>query len=46
MTVALAASLVECGHIDAEHVSRKYAEFYEPWRGYGGGAHRVMQVLR
>jgi len=46
MTVALATSLVECGRVDAEHVSAKYAEFYEPWRGYGGAAHRVMQALQ
>jgi poly(ADP-ribose) glycohydrolase ARH3 len=46
MTVALAASLVECGCMDAEHVSAKYAEFYEPSRGYGGAAHRVMQALK
>jgi len=46
MTLALAASLVECGCVDAEHVSAKYAEFYEPWRGYGGAAHRVMQALK
>ena len=46
MTVALATSLVECGRVDDEHVSAKYAEFYEGWRGYGGAAHRVMQVLQ
>jgi poly(ADP-ribose) glycohydrolase ARH3 len=46
MTLALATSLVECGRVDAEHVSAKYAEFYEGWRGYGGAAHRVMQALR
>ena len=46
MTVALATSLVECGRVDAEHVSGKYAEFYEPWRGYGGATHRVMQALQ
>lgn len=45
MTLALAASLIECGAVDAAHVSAKYAEFYEPWRGYGGTAHRVMRVL-
>ena len=46
MTVALAASLVEYGCVDAEHASRKYAQLYEPWRGYGGAAHRVMQALQ
>jgi poly(ADP-ribose) glycohydrolase ARH3 len=38
MTVALAASLVERGRVDAAHVSAKYAEFYQRWRGYGGAA--------
>lgn len=46
MTLALASSLVQQGHIDAAHVSATYAEFYEPWRGYGGTAHRVMRALR
>ena len=46
MTLALASSLVECGRVDAAHVSTKYAEFYEPWRGYGGAAHTVMRALR
>jgi poly(ADP-ribose) glycohydrolase ARH3 len=45
MTLALATSLVEHGCVDAVQVSAKYAEFYEPWRGYGGAAHRVMRVL-
>ena len=46
MTLALAASLVEVGGVDAERISAKYAEYYEPWRGYGGAAHRVMLALR
>lgn len=45
MTVALAGSLVEEGRVDAERVSAKYAEHYEPSRGYGGGAHIVMRAL-
>ncbi len=46
MTLALATSLVECDRVDAAHVSGKYAEFYETWRGYGGTAHRVLRLLR
>jgi len=46
MTLALVTGLVEQGRVEAGHVSAKYAEFYEGWRGYGGAAHRVMQVLR
>lgn len=45
MTLALAASLAQCGRVDAAHVSAKYAEFFESWRGYGGAAHRVMRLL-
>jgi poly(ADP-ribose) glycohydrolase ARH3 len=45
MTLALAASLVECGRVDAAHVSSKYAEFFEPSRGYGGTAYRVLRLL-
>lgn len=45
MTLALATSLVECGRVDAAHVSATYADFYESWRGYGGAAHRVMRLL-
>lgn len=46
MTLALASSLVEHGRVDAEQVSTKYAEFYESWRGYGGGARVIMRALR
>jgi poly(ADP-ribose) glycohydrolase ARH3 len=46
MTLALATSLVENGQVDAAHVSAKYAEFYESWRGYGGAAQRVMRLLQ
>ncbi|MFZ5832884.1 MAG: ADP-ribosylglycohydrolase family protein [Planctomycetota bacterium] len=45
MTVALAASLVSRGHVDAAHVAAKYAQHYEGWRGYGGAAHRAMRAL-
>ena len=46
MTLALASSLMERGRVDPEHASATYADYYEPWRGYGGGAHVVMQALR
>lgn len=46
MTLALAISLVEQGRVDPGHASARYAEYYEPWRGYGGGAHRILQALR
>lgn len=46
MTVALTASLTERGRVDPGHVSATYAELYQRWRGYGGGAHRVIRALR
>jgi poly(ADP-ribose) glycohydrolase ARH3 len=46
MTLALAASLAECGRMDAAHVSAKYAEYFEAWRGYGGTACGVMRALQ
>lgn len=46
MTLALATSLVRRGRVDAEDVSKTYARFYEPWRGYGGGAHTVLRALQ
>ncbi len=46
MTVALAASIVECGQVDAAHAAATYADRYEPWRGYGGAARRVLCALK
>lgn len=46
MTLALVVSLLEQGRVEAGAVSTKYAEFYEPWRGYGGGAQVVMHALK
>lgn len=46
MTLALATSLVEKEVADSEDISLKYAEFYEPRRGYGATAHRVMGALQ
>jgi poly(ADP-ribose) glycohydrolase ARH3 len=46
MTIALTASLVARGRIDAEHAARQYARYYQPERGYGGAAHGVLQALR
>jgi poly(ADP-ribose) glycohydrolase ARH3 len=45
MTLALATSLVEKGIAAPDDISLKYAEFYEPRRGYGAAAHRVMGAL-
>lgn len=46
MTLALATSLVDRGHLDAAHAAATYAAFYESSRGYGTAAHWVMQELK
>ena len=44
MTVALAASIVECGQVDAAHAAATYADRYEPWRGYGAAPLRLCAL--
>jgi poly(ADP-ribose) glycohydrolase ARH3 len=46
MTLALAQSIVDCNGMDAQYCARAYAAYYNPWRGYGGGAHAVMKALK
>ncbi|MDQ4068392.1 MAG: ADP-ribosylglycohydrolase family protein [Actinomycetota bacterium] len=42
LTLALARSLLHCGHLDLDHVAVAFADAYrrEPHRGYGAGAAR------
>ncbi len=46
MALALAQSIVECKGVDAAHCAQSYAEFFHAWRGYGGGAHVVLNALK
>jgi len=46
MTLALTHSIIQNNGVDAEHCAGSYARFYNPWRGYGAGAHAVMNALR
>lgn len=46
MMIGLAESLAALGRLDGADVARRFAENYEPDRGYGGGAHRVLSALR
>ena len=46
MALALAQSMVDCQGVDARHCAQTYADYYNPWRGYGGGAHAVMKALK
>lgn len=47
MTMALAASLLECGGLDEDHLAWRFAEAYrdEPWRGYGAGPPRIFAAM-
>jgi poly(ADP-ribose) glycohydrolase ARH3 len=47
MTLALAASLVECSALDPAHSAATYAKFFsaEPSRGYGPAASKVLALL-
>jgi poly(ADP-ribose) glycohydrolase ARH3 len=46
MTLALTHSIIQNNGVDAEHCAGSYARFYNPWRGYGAGAHAVMNALK
>lgn len=46
MALALAHSIVECKGVDGAHCAQSYAEFFHDWRGYGGGAHVVLNALK
>ena len=46
MALALAQSIVDCNGVDGEHCSKLYADYYNPQRGYGGGAHQVLKALK
>lgn len=43
MTVGVAETLVACGSIDADFLMRRFAANYEPDRGYGQGARRLLE---
>jgi poly(ADP-ribose) glycohydrolase ARH3 len=45
MSLALAVSIIDCGKVYASDCSYRYAEFYEPERGYGAGAAKILEAL-
>lgn len=45
MTLVLAASLVEQGYVHAQQVARRYAECFEPRRGYGASTKHALRSL-
>jgi poly(ADP-ribose) glycohydrolase ARH3 len=46
MMMGVAESLAERGDFNGEHMAYRFMENYEPYRGYGSGAHRVLAALR
>jgi ADP-ribosylglycohydrolase len=46
MATALVEVLFEHGRIDQDLLAQRFAEKYEPHRGYGIGAHRLLEELR
>jgi poly(ADP-ribose) glycohydrolase ARH3 len=46
MALGLAASLVEKGGVDADHLARTWAEGMSATRGYGSGARRLLTMIR
>ncbi|AWM36487.1 ADP-ribosylglycohydrolase [Gemmata obscuriglobus] len=47
MALSLYEVLNECGRVDQDRLAQRFAARYkaQPWRGYGGGAHRLLQQI-
>ena len=45
MTIGVAETLVECGEIRVKELCAAFAENYDPARGYGQGARRVIEAM-
>ncbi|KAF5826239.1 ADP-ribosylation/Crystallin J1 [Dunaliella salina] len=46
MTLALARSIVQLGRVDAGRVAKAYAADFDPYRGYGGFAQKILGDLK
>jgi poly(ADP-ribose) glycohydrolase ARH3 len=46
MMVAVAEALIEDGEIDVDRLAMRFANAYEPQRGYGPGARRILEAAR
>jgi poly(ADP-ribose) glycohydrolase ARH3 len=46
MSISVAETLVACGRIDEDELVRRFAESYDPSRGYGPGARYVIEAMR
>jgi len=46
MALSVVEVLGQVGHIDQELLARAFCRRYEPGRGYGAGAHRLLEAFR
>ncbi len=46
MAIGVAETLAECRRIDPTTLRRRFAANYEPFRGYGRGARRVLEAMQ
>jgi poly(ADP-ribose) glycohydrolase ARH3 len=46
MAISVAETLVACGRIDEDDLVNRFAESYDPGRGYGPGARLVVEAMR
>ncbi|MFB9406532.1 ADP-ribosylglycohydrolase family protein [Dactylosporangium matsuzakiense] len=46
MALSLVAELHADGHINQDRLARRFAEHFEPYRGYGGGAVVILRRIR
>lgn len=46
LAIGVAETLVACGRIDELELRRRFAENFEPTRGYGRGARKVIEAMR
>jgi ADP-ribosylglycohydrolase len=47
MALSIVDALADRGDIEPDDLARRFADRYaaEPWRGYGGGAHRILAQI-
>ncbi len=46
MTLAVAEEIIDHGGIDPDRLARRFAAGYDPERGYGPGARRILEAIR
>lgn len=46
LAIGIAETLVDAGTVDERRLCEAFAENFEPWRGYGGGALRVISAMK